>query len=427
MKEGYALKELYDKYLECSGVCTDTRKIEQDCIFFALKGDHFNGNEFADQALAAGAKYVVVDEGVAGDQRILVDDVLTTLQELANHHRNQLTIPVIGITGSNGKTTTKELIREVLLQQYKVYATVGNLNNHIGVPLSLLALTDEHEIAIIEMGANGLKEIEFLCNICDPDLGLITNIGYAHIEGFGSYEGVLKTKSELYEHIRAKGGKIFINASDEVLMKAGEGIEQLPYSIDGAEPSGRVTKADPFIHIEWRDRGVTHPVAMQLVGSYNLPNAMAAVAIGLHFNVTPENICTALAEYTPDNNRSQIKRTERNVLIMDAYNANPTSMSAALKNLATITAENKLAVLGDMLELGDTSAEEHQKIVDELTSLGLQAVLVGKEFAATAPPYPCFDSTDDAQDHLKELDMTQHTILLKGSRGIQLEKLVDLF
>lgn len=424
------IHDLYTKFKGSSGVCTDTRQIKPQSIFFALKGDHFNGNEFALQALENGVSYCVVDEPAhAQDDRcILVPDVLSTLQELARYHRDQLSIPIIGITGSNGKTTTKELMREVLSKRYSTFATAGNLNNHIGVPLSLLSITPEHEIAIIEMGANHPGEIKFLCEIADPDYGLITNIGKAHIEGFGSFEGVLNTKKELYDHLETRHGVLFINSGDEILQNIAPGLEKHTYStLPGSDISGTVTKADPFISLTWQSEEQTHSINTRLVGSYNLLNILAAITVGTTFLVDSDAISSAIAEYVPDNNRSQVKQTDRNTLIMDAYNANPTSMKAALENLMLIKADKKLAILGDMLELGPESKVEHEKIDALLHIHHMDVVLVGKEFSAYAKHHKVFPSTEEAGKYLwdRQTELTGYTVLLKGSRGIRLENLLE--
>lgn len=420
------LEKLYSIYKGSSGICTDTRKIEPNCLFVALKGENFNGNQFAEKAIAQGAVAAIIDEEDDSTENLYkVNSALETLQELANYHRNQLTIPIIGITGSNGKTTTKELIREVLATQLNTFATSGNLNNHIGVPLSLLSINNNHEIAIIEMGANHPGEIKMLCNIADPDYGLITNIGTAHIEGFGSYEGVLNTKKELYDHIKAKGGKVFINSSDSTLNGIAAGIDQLPYSLGGAtKPYGSVVRMDPFVTIEWTQE-YTHVVKTNLIGSYNLSNIMAAIEVGLHFGITEENICKALSNYTPDNNRSQIVETERNMVIMDAYNANPTSMMAAITNLSKISADKKIALLGDMRELGAIAQDEHEKVIEQLNDLEIPALLVGEEFSLSNSEYPSFKDAIKALDYLKQNPLKGYTILLKGSRGIRMETLMD--
>jgi len=420
------MDKLYQHFLNSSGVCTDTRKITPGCIFFALKGDNFNGNQFAAKALEAGAGFAVVDDSEVanGPHYILVEDVLSTLQGLATYHRLQFKAPVIGITGSNGKTTTKELIREVLAQKFNVQATVGNLNNHIGVPLTMLSLESDTEIAIIEMGANHLREIAELCKICLPDFGIITNIGKAHIEGFGSYEGIKKTKGELYQHIRDNGGMLFRNSDDKVLAELAQDLPSSNYGIDTGTVRGKLVKNSPFVSFSWQTDTVnSETIDTQLVGVYNLTNMLAAVTIGNHFEVSPEQIKKALENYLPSNNRSQVVKTKANTLILDAYNANPTSMTAALENFAAMDGDGKFLILGDMLELGHESSTEHQNIVELASSLGLNdGILVGAEFKSIdQDQFPCFDSTTEAIKHLEKASLKEALILIKGSRGIRLE------
>ncbi|MDR0828900.1 MAG: UDP-N-acetylmuramoyl-tripeptide--D-alanyl-D-alanine ligase, partial [Prevotellaceae bacterium] len=350
------LEKLLHYYPE---ICTDTRKIAEDSIFFALKGDNFDGNNYAEDALNKGSAFAVVDNAcVVKDRRyILVDDVLKTLQELANFHRKQLKTKIIAITGTNGKTTTKELTSAVLAKKYNTHFTQGNLNNHIGVPLTLLQLTDNHEFAVIEMGANHPNEIARLCEIAEPDFGLITNFGEAHLEGFGSLEGVIKAKTELFDFIRQKKGRIFLNLADEKMTENSAGINSISYGLNEtrADISGHLTEDNPFVTLAWnspRFSVVTQKIATKLTGNYNAENLLAAIAIGLFFEVEVKDICAALENYTPKNNRSQYKKTEKNELIIDAYNANPTSMNAALDNFCAMNFAHKTAILGDMLELG---------------------------------------------------------------------------
>ena len=379
---------LYTCFKECGKVTTDTRNCPEGSMFIALKGETFNGNAFAKQALEKGCRYAVVDEkeyAEAGNPNILlVDDCLKALQNLACEHRRALGTPIVGITGTNGKTTTKELIATVLQKRYKVLYTQGNLNNHIGVPLTLLGLTKEHEMAVVEMGANHPGEIRTLVNIAEPDCGLITNVGKAHLEGFGSLEGVVKTKSELYDYLRnKKNAFIFLDKDAELLCKAAAGLESIGYGMenDGLYVSGKLHACAPFLAFEWKHEGVSHDVNTRLIGAYNIKNALAAIAVGCRFEVPAEAICEALNSYVPSNNRSQLTETESNRLIVDAYNANPTSMMAALENFRLMEVEHKVAVLGDMKELGEGSVEEHRKIVDFLSGCGFEKViLVGAEF-----------------------------------------------
>ena len=363
---------LYKIYLECTSVTTDSRNCPEGSLFIALKGDNFNGNAFAAKALESGSAYAVVDEAEhapAGDSHyILVDNCLHTLQQLANYHRRQLGTRLIGITGTNGKTTTKELMAAVLLQKYNILYTLGNLNNHIGVPLTLLRLKPEHELGIIEMGASHPGDIKELVNIAEPDYGIITNVGKAHLEGFGSFEGVIKTKGELYDYLRErKNSTVFIHHDNAFLKEIAGGLNLISYgSEDGLYISGHVTGNSPYLTFEWKagKDGEHHEVKTQLIGEYNFPNALAAITIGRFFDVEPGKIDIALAEYAPQNNRSQLKQTADNTLIIDAYNANPTSMQASISNFRNMEVENKMLILGDMRELGKDGPEEHQKIAD---------------------------------------------------------------
>ncbi|MFZ5552736.1 MAG: UDP-N-acetylmuramoyl-tripeptide--D-alanyl-D-alanine ligase, partial [Bacteroidota bacterium] len=377
------IQKLYEAYLKFPVISTDTRKIVPRSIFFALKGPNFNANTFAAKALEEGCEYAVVDEkqNAVSDKYFLVDDVLATLQQLARHHRDQLTIPVFALTGSNGKTTTKELICSVLKQKYKVHATTGNLNNHIGVPLTVLGITKEHEIAVVEMGANHIGEIAALCKIADPGLGMITNIGKAHIEGFGSEEGVKIAKSEMYVHLRNKNGIVFVNADDPLLMQLSAGMERKTYGIKHINYlSGYFKNSSPFLELEITEEEKTSEIKTQLVGKYNLPNVLAAAAIGKHFGLNSAEIKKGIESYTPDNNRSQVVKKGSNTLIMDAYNANPSSMKAAIENFAGMEAKNKFFILGDMRELGQMSEDEHKKMVELTQQLNLKGIFAGEEF-----------------------------------------------
>ncbi len=418
---------LHAKFLECTGVCTDTRSITTGSLFVALKGPNFNANAFAAESLGKGSRYAVVDDpAVAVDDRFLVvPDALKALQDLATHHRRTFNIPVIGITGTNGKTTTKELVHAVLSADRPTLATSGNLNNHIGVPLTLLRLTSEHRIAIIEMGANKVGDIAELTSIAEPTHGCITNIGKAHLEGFGSYDGVITAKSEMYAFVTGHSGVLFVSADDELLMQKSEGARRITYGrSNSADLSGDVVGTRPFLEIVFvgTDDHAYH-ISTKLIGNYNLPNALAAVAIGQHFGVADQRIAEALSAYTPSNNRSQFTDTGRNQLVLDAYNANPTSMAAALQNFAAMQSERpKLVIIGDMLELGAESAKEHGAIVELVAQLKLDAHFVGKEFAkATAK---AFASAGELNERIMSDPIKGKLILVKGSRGIKLETVV---
>lgn len=429
-------EELYSRFLECSGVTTDSRSCEQGTMFFALKGGRFNGNDFVLQALEKGCPYAVTDEPERkgfNDSRILaVPDVLKALQAMALRHRRKLGLPVLGITGTNGKTTTKELVTAVLSKSFNVLSTKGNLNNSIGVPLTVLQMKPEHQIAVIEMGASHPGDIDELVNVCDPDFGLITNVGMAHLLGFGSFEGVKKTKGELYDWILNKKGKVFVNRDNAHLTDMAKGLECITY---GQKSEGYVTGGvigcDPTLELWWNmENGPRHTVRMNLAGSYNIDNALAAATVGCYFNVPEENITEALEEYVPHNNRSQITDTGRNRLIVDAYNANPTSMKAALDNMGFMKAGQKMLILGDMLELGEAGPTEHRRIVGLIRSSGYKDVfLVGKEFRNAAggilpEGWRCFSNVDELCDWLESGKPEGKTILIKGSNSIGLTKVV---
>lgn len=428
------LSALYQIFLDCQLVTTDSRNCPEGSLFIALKGESFNGNAFAGKALETGCAYAVIDESeyaIEGDQRyILVDDCLQTLQQLANYHRRQLGTRVIGITGTNGKTTTKELISAVLSRSHNILYTLGNLNNHIGVPSTLLRLKAEHDLAVIEMGANHPGEIKFLSEIVEPDCGIITNVGKAHLEGFGSFEGVIKTKGELYDFLRKKeGSTVFIHHDNAYLMNIAGGLNLIPYGTeDDLYVNGRITGNSPYLTFEWKagKDGKSYQVQTQLIGEYNFPNALAAITIGRFFGVKDAKINEALAGYTPQNNRSQLKKTDDNTLIIDAYNANPTSMMAALQNFRNMEVPHKMLILGDMRELGAESAAEHQKIADYLKECTFEKVwLVGDQFAAAEHS---FQTYPNVQEVIKELEADKpkgYTILIKGSNGIKLSSVVD--
>lgn len=428
-------EELYALFEAHPVITTDTRSCPAGSIFFALRGATFDGNAFATKALEAGCAYAVVDDpAVSGDERLLhVPDVLKALQDLAAYHRRRLATPVVQITGTNGKTTTKELVSTVLARRYNVLFTEGNFNNHIGVPKTLLRLRPEHEMAVIETGANHPGEIAALSRIVDADCGLITNVGKAHLEGFGSFEGVVRTKGELYDYLRTKPGAfIFLDADNEHLRPIAEGLTAVRYGRPGTDcdVEGEVVDCTPFLRLRWRRRGGEwHTVQTRLIGAYNVTNALAAAAVGTRFGVGEEQITEALAAYEPTNNRSELKRTAHNVLIIDAYNANPTSMKAALDNFRLIEAPRKVAILGEMRELGEASAEEHCRVVDQAESLGLSALwLVGENFepyAARHDYFRYFPNVEAVEAHLAASPLTDALILIKGSNGTRLYRLPE--
>ncbi len=431
------LTQIYSLFLENQNISTDSRAITSGCIFFALKGPSFNGNAYAQKALESGAAYAVIDEVAhkTSENCILVDDVLSTLQQLANHHRRQLGIPVIGIVGSNGKTTTKELIAAVLEKKYHVLATKGNLNNHIGVPLTLLALTSEHEMAIVEMGANHQGEIAMLSDLSNPDYGMITNIGKAHLEGFGGIEGVKKGKSELYKHIKQKNGKIFINGNDSVLMELSNDLDKIYYGENSDfDVHGKLFLNSEFVEFKWNVRGESidnQPlVKTHMFGQYNFINLLCAACIGNYFGVTANDVNDALASYIPEMNRSQIKKTLSNTLILDAYNANPSSMGLAIDNFNKQVFDNKIVILGDMLELGEYSEEEHKKIIKQIECCDFKRVVfVGIQFFKLKDQFSKFQffkNIEELHANVDAIKINGSIILIKGSRGIRLEKIVDI-
>ena len=456
------IEELYEIYLRTRDVTTDSRRVKEGSIFFALRGDKYDGNTFVPQALSQGASVCVVDNADYNiDSRcMLVSNVLETLQELARYHRSHLDIPVIGITGTNGKTTTKELVNAVLSKRYRTWATQGNFNNHIGVPLTLLSIPSDAEMAIVEMGANHPGEIDFLCKIANPEFGLITNVGKAHLEGFGSFKGVIRTKTELYKHLAAMEGVIFVNSDNDILMERAEKMAQLPSSpsvlpgvvpsIPGAVPSeygenfvprgvnlpmasvvtygsseqaeckGSFVSSDPYMKFYFEDDDNVYTVQSQLIGGYNFDNAMAAVCVGRYFNVELFDIKTAIEEYVPSNNRSQYKKGKNNDMILDCYNANPSSMRLAVENFAKMKAERKVVILGEMKELGAGSRSEHRELYDLVRSCGFEAiVLVGEEFRFTDGDNGTkwFATSDDVVTYLREHPFEGCTILIKGSNS----------
>ncbi len=427
-------EELYEIYKRHPKISIDSRNVAAGSIFFALKGDTFDGNCFAENALNEGATRAVVDNADLKNRpnTILVDDVLEALQQLAQHHRRQLQIPVIGITGSNGKTTTKELISQALQTKYKTSATRGNLNNHIGVPLSLLSITNDTEMAVIEMGANHQGEIAALCRIARPDFAIITNIGRAHLEGFGGYAGVIKAKTELYDFIRANGGHLFVHHDDELLMEKSAGIPRTTYgALPGADVQGFITEKYPDLALQLIHPAKGTTINTRLAGSYNFSNVMAAVVIARYFGADIHEIAETLRNYQPANNRSQWQTTSRNKLLIDLYNANPGSMTAAIENFAQAPYGNKMLILGDMLELGAESHAEHAAIIKMACQADFEkVVLVGAQFSAFADEgsknFLFFKTADTARKAIDEMALKNKTILLKGSRGIRLEKILDV-
>lgn len=417
--------ELYKIYLQYPNVVTDTRKLKDGDLFFALSGPNFNGNSFANSALSLGASYCICDDASIGEhpQFIFVDDVLLCLQELAYHHRLQFTIPFIGITGSNGKTTTKELLHAVLSKKYRCYTTEGNLNNHIGVPLTLLKIRNDAEIAIVEMGANHMGEIASYCNYAAPTYGMITNCGKAHLEGFGSEENIKKGKGELYKAVMQNDGVIFLNEDFDYLKKLASEYK----NVVGYKPSSHFLpdSASKFLEFKMVNDVDEKIISTQLVGDYNLPNAIAAMCIGKYFGVEDDDIMNALVEYTPSNSRSQLMTYNSNSIVMDAYNANPSSMKLAIENFGKSKADEKIIYLGSMKEMGAYSDEEHEAIVTLLQKHNWkEVVLIGEEFASTKSDYKYFKTTEEAKQYFTSQTYSSEQILIKGSRGLALEKLL---
>lgn len=425
---------LYSLFLECTCVTTDTRNCPEESMFIALRGANFNGNAFAKQALEKGCRYAIIDDPQylePNNPKIkLVEDCLKALQDLARFHRHMLLTPVLAITGTNGKTTTKELIAAVLKKKYNILYTEGNLNNHIGVPLTLLRLRPEHNFAIIEMGASHPGDIKELVEIAMPECGVITNIGTAHIEGFGSLEGVRRTKCELYDFLRATNGLAFVNAEDDFLIEKSEGILRVRYgTTPGLFVSGTAEPTSLLLKVHWRSGDIESDVQTNLVGSYNLNNVLAAIAFGLGFKVPAGDINKALSEYIPTNSRSQLKRTGSNILIVDAYNANPTSMMAALENFTNFPCDNKMIILGDMRELGTVSQDEHHKILEYINAHNYERViLVGEEFtkAAQDSDYETYPNAETLRHVLSEDKPQGFTILIKASNSIRLAPIADI-
>ena len=431
-----SLEQIYSTFHANPLVCTDSRNPIKDSIFFALSGPSFNGNAFALQALEAGCKHAVIDDSeyCLDNRFIFVENTLQTLQDLARLHRQRMNIPVIGITGSNGKTTTKELVRNVLAKKFNTLATLGNLNNHIGVPLTLLRITKETEIAIIEMGASKQGDIKELVEIAEPNFGLITNIGLAHLEGMGGPEGVIKTKTELYDFIREKEGLIFLNSMHSIFIEKGSGIKNFTFGNSKTDNvCGEFEGSNPFVKFSWKKKSEIprqNSIDTQLMGRYNFENILAALAIGVYFNVPDEAIQDAIRSYNPDNNRSQIIETGKNTLIMDAYNANPTSLEAAILNFAEMQSENKILIIGKMMELGNTSEMEHARIGKLATNKAFKQVyLIGELYkkAEITGATKLFDTTEEAFSWFSENPIEHATILIKGSRANKMEMLQPLF
>lgn len=424
------METLYSLFQSSTGVETDTRKIQQGSLFFCLKGANFDGNTFAEEAIKSGAISAVIDNPdyeIEG-KTFLVEDVLKTLQDLARYHRKQFHIPIIGITGSNGKTTSKELISATLSTQFKIHFTQGNLNNHIGVPLTLLQLNETHEIAVIEMGANKPGDIKELAEIALPTHGIITNIGRAHLEGFKSLEGVIKTKTELFDFLAAHKGHLFANKQDEIIMSKLPSATQNHFYNDASELHGELLSLTPFVNMNWSEPGYTSPaIQTNLVGEYNFINFLAAIRIGRFFGVSAENCNKAISGYQPTNNRSQVTKTDKNTLIVDCYNANPTSMRSALSSFAKIDNHAKIFILGDMREMGDDAPMVHEEVIQQTIDLRLSGFFIGEEFLKFKGMHPnaiFLKSTDPLIEHFEQNPPSDLLILLKGSRGISLEKVI---
>ena len=426
------VSELYKLFTEFPKVSIDTRKEIKDSIFFALKGENFNGNKFAETAIKKGAAYAIIDKEKykINDKYILVDDVLKTLQELAKYYREQFNIIVIGITGSNGKTTTKELINAVLSKKYNTVATSGNLNNHIGVPLTILSITKKTEIAVVEMGANHIGEISELCKIAKPNFGIITNIGKAHLEGFGSIEGIIKAKTELYNYIQLVNGKLFVNIDNLLLKQLSDKIHRITYgTASNAECLIKFLEANSFVRLEWNTTDNQYIINTKLLGSYNFENIQAAICIGNYFKVEPGKTIRAIKNYEPENNRSQIIKSLKNKIILDAYNANPDSMKVLINNFAEMPFKNKILIIGDMLELGTQSVEEHQNILNIIGNHNFSKVLlIGEEFCSvnSNKNWNTFKATKEAFEWLKNNPVENASILIKASRLMKLEQLVEV-
>lgn len=423
------LSQLYQNFLTCKNIVIDTRKIEKDSMFLAIKGDNYDANQFASQALELGARYVVIDNDnfFIDERTILVKNSLETLQELANFHRKSINIPIVALTGSNGKTTTKELIYTVLSQKFNCKATIGNLNNHIGVPLTLLSFNKNTEIGIVEMGANHQKEIEFLCNIAEPNFGYITNFGKAHLEGFGGVEGVIKGKSEMYDYLIANNKTIFVNINDEIQRNKTNSYEStFTFGLNSIESNINFSSVtcNPFVKIKYKE----YEIQSNLIGMYNSSNICAAISMGIYFNVELEAIKKGIESYFPDNNRSQIIKKNQFEIILDAYNANPSSMQEAIKNFQNLNKENKLMILGDMFELGEESLKEHQEIIQLVENFKLKSIFIGNEFykaKSTFNNIHCFQDFKAFENYIETQTLDCKSILIKGSRGMALERILN--
>lgn len=422
------LEKIYELYKKAYTITTDSRNISKDCVFVALKGEHFDGNDFAMKVAEEGiAACVIADRQdlPEHDRLFIVNDSLKTLQELARYHRKKLGTPIIGITGTNGKTTTKELVSAVLSKKYNIIFTQGNFNNQLGVPLTLLRIKPETELAVVEMGASHPGDIDELTNIGEPDFGMITNIGRAHLRDFGGYEGVVKTKNEMYQYIAAHKGLLFVNKDNELLMSLADTINKVTYGTgNDADIRGRMLSANPYLTVEWNGQNI----GTQLVGDYNFENVMAAICVGTYFKVPANDIAEALSGYCPTNNRSQVIETGKNRVIMDAYNANPTSMGHAIRNFRNICKDDNLLILGDMRELGDESEQEHKTIIELIKELGFEKVyLVGPEFSKVSgnSMFSSFDSVEELAQYLQQHPVSGKDILVKGSNGVHLNKVID--
>jgi UDP-N-acetylmuramoyl-tripeptide--D-alanyl-D-alanine ligase len=429
------VNKIYEIFIKHPVISTDSRNISENCLFFALKGNKFNGNEYASSAIQQGAAFAIIDEKdfKKDDNYILVHNVLETLQRLANYHRKQTKAKIIAITGTNGKTTTKELLAAVLSKKFNIIATPGNLNNHIGVPLTLLSMNDSTEIGIIEMGANHIGEIGLLCEIAEPDFGLITNIGKAHLEGFGSFEGVIKAKTELYKFLDKKNGTIFYNSDNSILINETENAKCFKLDYGKGQYcacQGKILDSNLYLKFNFKSSSIkSYDVSTKLVGDYNFENTLAACCIGLHFNIPPQNIADAIANYQPSNNRSQFIKSGNNDIIFDFYNANPSSMKVALMNFNQNKSDlKKVIILGEMFELGDQSFVEHSKLIELIKSLSFDKVyLVGKDFQIINNPYKTFNSAELLKEYLLKFPIQNSSILIKGSRGVKLEKVAEIF
>ena len=425
------LENIYNLWEQSTGISTDSRTCKKSNLFFALSGENFNGNKFADKAIENGAIAAVIDDVnyKKGSKYILVDNCLETLQQLSKLHRNKLNTSILAITGSNGKTTTKELISSVLSSEKSISYTKGNLNNHIGVPLSLLEIKQDTEIAIIEMGANHIGEIAFLCELASPNYGIITNIGKAHLEGFGSLQGVIKAKSELYNSIKNNGGEIILNDDDKLLKELASGIRSFTYGTKSdANITAKIISSNPTLIVDWKYKGNKYTIHSHLYGQYNFPNIMAAIASGIFFGISPDAICKAIENYIPKNSRSQILKTKNNTILLDAYNANPVSMNGAIESFRELKAEKPLLILGDMFELGEDAELEHKQVINNLENTGFSEVfLVGSEFYKFSGnnKFKYFEKTSDLKNWLESNKLKDYTILIKGSRGMKLEIILE--